>query len=95
MLKMLTMDKYSFECGRWLDINEDDNEIVRELPATGAPIDEPLPCKKNTLRHVQPDVLLHLHVVQRDCNYLVELCFSVSFLSDKVSCHNLHGRCEW
>uniref|UniRef100_A0A3Q3AH36 Lipoxygenase homology PLAT domains 1a n=1 Tax=Kryptolebias marmoratus TaxID=37003 RepID=A0A3Q3AH36_KRYMA len=35
MLKTLTMDKYSFECGRWLDINEDDNEIVRELPATG------------------------------------------------------------
>uniref|UniRef100_M3ZSE1 Lipoxygenase homology PLAT domains 1 n=1 Tax=Xiphophorus maculatus TaxID=8083 RepID=M3ZSE1_XIPMA len=36
LLKTLTMDKYSFECGRWLDINEDDNEIVRELPATGA-----------------------------------------------------------
>uniref|UniRef100_A0A3B3YF21 PLAT domain-containing protein n=1 Tax=Poecilia mexicana TaxID=48701 RepID=A0A3B3YF21_9TELE len=35
LLKTLTMDKYSFECGRWLDINEDDNEIVRELPATG------------------------------------------------------------
>lgn len=46
LLKTLTMDKYSFECGRWLDINEDDNEIVRELPATGALIDEPLPCKK-------------------------------------------------
>uniref|UniRef100_A0A8C9YR90 Lipoxygenase homology PLAT domains 1 n=1 Tax=Sander lucioperca TaxID=283035 RepID=A0A8C9YR90_SANLU len=35
LLKTLTMEKYSFECGRWLDINEDDNEIVRELPATG------------------------------------------------------------
>uniref|UniRef100_A0A3B5AGE5 Lipoxygenase homology domains 1 n=1 Tax=Stegastes partitus TaxID=144197 RepID=A0A3B5AGE5_9TELE len=34
LLKTLTMEKYSFECGRWLDINEDDNEIVRELPAT-------------------------------------------------------------
>ncbi|XP_061589573.1 lipoxygenase homology domain-containing protein 1 [Cololabis saira] len=46
VLKTLTMDKYSFECGRWLDINEDDNEIVRELPATGAVIDEPLPLIK-------------------------------------------------
>lgn len=46
MLKTLTMEKYSFQCGRWLDINEDDNEIVRELPATGALIEEPLPCKK-------------------------------------------------
>ncbi|XP_014324136.2 lipoxygenase homology domain-containing protein 1 [Xiphophorus maculatus] len=46
LLKTLTMDKYSFECGRWLDINEDDNEIVRELPATGALIDEPLPLIK-------------------------------------------------
>ncbi|XP_023816876.1 lipoxygenase homology domain-containing protein 1 [Oryzias latipes] len=46
LLKTLTMEKYSFECGRWLDINEDDNEIVRELPATGAFIDEPLPLIK-------------------------------------------------
>ncbi|XP_051267644.1 lipoxygenase homology domain-containing protein 1 [Dicentrarchus labrax] len=42
LLKTLTMEKYSFQCGRWLDINEDDNEITRELPATGALIDEPL-----------------------------------------------------
>uniref|UniRef100_A0A7N8X6X4 Lipoxygenase homology PLAT domains 1a n=1 Tax=Mastacembelus armatus TaxID=205130 RepID=A0A7N8X6X4_9TELE len=33
LLKSLTVEKYSFECGRWLDVNEDDNEIVRELPA--------------------------------------------------------------
>nr|XP_019938128.1 PREDICTED: lipoxygenase homology domain-containing protein 1 isoform X2 [Paralichthys olivaceus] len=46
LLKTLTMEKYSFECGRWLDINEDDNEIVRELSATGALIDEPLPLIK-------------------------------------------------
>ncbi|XP_061603543.1 lipoxygenase homology domain-containing protein 1 [Phyllopteryx taeniolatus] len=36
LLKTLTTEKYGFECGRWLDVNEDDNEIVRELPATGA-----------------------------------------------------------
>uniref|UniRef100_A0A3Q3FXL6 PLAT domain-containing protein n=1 Tax=Labrus bergylta TaxID=56723 RepID=A0A3Q3FXL6_9LABR len=41
LLKTLTMEKYSFQCGRWLDINEDDNEIVRELPATSKVIDEP------------------------------------------------------
>ncbi|KAG7499250.1 lipoxygenase-likey domain-containing protein 1 isoform X1 [Solea senegalensis] len=46
LLKTLTVEKYSFECGRWLDVNEDDNEIVRELPATGALIDEPLPLIK-------------------------------------------------
>nr|XP_057920226.1 lipoxygenase homology domain-containing protein 1 isoform X2 [Doryrhamphus excisus] len=46
LLKTLTMEKYSFECGRWLDINEDDNEIVRELPATGALCEEPLPLIK-------------------------------------------------
>lgn len=44
-MKPLTKEKYSFECGRWLDINEDDNEIIRDLPATGALIDEPLRCK--------------------------------------------------
>lgn len=46
LLKTLTREKYSFQCGRWLDVNEDDNEIIRELPATGVLIDEPLPCKK-------------------------------------------------
>ncbi|KAG7241182.1 hypothetical protein INR49_025925, partial [Caranx melampygus] len=46
LLKTLTMEEYSFECGRWLDINEDDNEIVRELPATGALIEDPLPLIK-------------------------------------------------
>ncbi|KAM4634346.1 lipoxygenase homology domain-containing protein 1 [Polymixia lowei] len=44
--KTLTKEKYSFECGRWLDINEDDNEIIRELPATGASIPDPLPLIK-------------------------------------------------
>uniref|UniRef100_A0A8C5H2G2 Lipoxygenase homology domain-containing protein 1-like n=1 Tax=Gouania willdenowi TaxID=441366 RepID=A0A8C5H2G2_GOUWI len=35
LLKTLTTEKYKFECNRWLDINEDDNEIIRELPAMG------------------------------------------------------------
>lgn len=48
LLKTLTLEKYSFSCGRWLDINEDDNEIVRELPATGTLIAEPLPCRTQT-----------------------------------------------
>ncbi|XP_075870025.1 lipoxygenase homology domain-containing protein 1 [Nelusetta ayraudi] len=46
LLKTLTTEKYSFTCGRWLDVNEDDNEIVRELPAMGTLIDEPLPLLK-------------------------------------------------
>ena len=45
LMKTLTREKYSFTCGRWLDINEDDNEIIREMPAVGANIPEPLPCK--------------------------------------------------
>ena len=47
-MKTLTKEKFSFDCGRWLDINEDDNEIVREIPATGALVPEPLPCKMET-----------------------------------------------
>lgn len=61
-MKTLTMEKYSFECGRWLDINEDDNEIAREMPATGAFTDEPLPCKTHTKdiksQHRYPDSML-------------------------------------
>ncbi|KAJ3604783.1 hypothetical protein NHX12_026835, partial [Muraenolepis orangiensis] len=44
--KTLTNEKYSFDCGRWLDINEDDNEIIRDIPATGLLIPEPLPLIK-------------------------------------------------
>ena len=47
-MKTLTKEKYSFDCGRWLDINEDDNEIIREIPATGPLVPEPLPCKMET-----------------------------------------------
>uniref|UniRef100_A0A672MKZ3 Lipoxygenase homology domain-containing protein 1-like n=1 Tax=Sinocyclocheilus grahami TaxID=75366 RepID=A0A672MKZ3_SINGR len=40
LMKTLTREKCSFVCNRWLDINEDDNEIVRELPATGKLVPE-------------------------------------------------------
>ena len=28
-------DKYVFKCDKWLSVDEDHHEIVRELPATG------------------------------------------------------------
>lgn len=42
-MKTLTKQKYTFNCGRWLDINEDDNEIVRELAAEGPLVAEVMP----------------------------------------------------
>uniref|UniRef100_A0A3P8XB79 PLAT domain-containing protein n=1 Tax=Esox lucius TaxID=8010 RepID=A0A3P8XB79_ESOLU len=35
LMKTLTKEKFTFPCERWLDSNEDDNELVRELPSTG------------------------------------------------------------
>lgn len=46
LMKTLTKEKYRFPCNRWLDTSEDDNEVVRELPATGDLIQEPLAGKK-------------------------------------------------
>ncbi|XP_016373226.1 lipoxygenase homology domain-containing protein 1 [Sinocyclocheilus rhinocerous] len=46
IMKTLTKETYKFPCERWLDANEDDNEVVRELPATGDLIPEPLPLIK-------------------------------------------------
>ncbi|KAE8636810.1 hypothetical protein XENTR_v10003144 [Xenopus tropicalis] len=46
LLKTLTKEKYTFKCGRWLDLNEDDHEIVRELPGEGPLIDSVLPVVK-------------------------------------------------
>nr|XP_055024965.1 lipoxygenase homology domain-containing protein 1 isoform X1 [Misgurnus anguillicaudatus] len=42
MMKTLLKETYKFPCERWLDTNEDDNEVVRELPATGDLVSEPL-----------------------------------------------------
>nr|XP_015194523.1 PREDICTED: lipoxygenase homology domain-containing protein 1 isoform X1 [Lepisosteus oculatus] len=42
LMKTLTKEKYTFNCGRWLDVNEDDNEIIRELPAQGEIVKDPL-----------------------------------------------------
>ncbi|KAL2092882.1 hypothetical protein ACEWY4_012680 [Coilia grayii] len=41
-MKTLTKEMYKFPCERWLDTNEDDNEVVREIPAMGDEISEPL-----------------------------------------------------
>ncbi|XP_033890281.3 lipoxygenase homology domain-containing protein 1-like [Acipenser ruthenus] len=46
LLKTLSKEKYTFNCGRWLDMNEDDNEIIRELPAEGLLVKKPLPIVK-------------------------------------------------
>ncbi|WAR01120.1 LOXH1-like protein, partial [Mya arenaria] len=39
-------EKYAFECNRWLADDEDDFSIVRELPAQGPGIKNPLPLEK-------------------------------------------------
>lgn len=38
-----TKREYVFYCNRWLATDEDDNQILRELPATGEGIKKPLP----------------------------------------------------
>ncbi|KAL2100047.1 hypothetical protein ACEWY4_004441 [Coilia grayii] len=45
-MNMLTKERYKFECGRWLAITEEDEEIIRELPATGPLVQSPLPLMK-------------------------------------------------
>ena len=45
MENMSTKEKYTFNCGRWLAKDEDDGAIVREIPAEGPGIKNPLPCK--------------------------------------------------
>jgi len=45
MENMTTKKHYSFECGRWLARNEDDGEVIRELPAEGEDIKHPEPRK--------------------------------------------------
>ncbi|KAG9266056.1 lipoxygenase homology domain-containing protein 1 [Astyanax mexicanus] len=42
LMKLINREKYNFTCNRWLDINEDDQEIIRELPATGVHVPNPL-----------------------------------------------------
>lgn len=81
LLKTLTMEKYSFTCGRWLDVNEDDNEIVRELPAMGSLIDEPLPRESISMQACHAAFLTVSCVTQRTS----PLCHSA-----KISCDHMH-----
>uniref|UniRef100_A0A4W3HXD2 Lipoxygenase homology PLAT domains 1 n=1 Tax=Callorhinchus milii TaxID=7868 RepID=A0A4W3HXD2_CALMI len=46
LLKSLTQEKYDFKCNRWLDMNEDDHEIIRELTAEGPLVPNVLPVLK-------------------------------------------------
>ena len=43
---MATQKRYTFNCGRWLAEDEDDGEIVRELPAEGDDIKKVQPGEK-------------------------------------------------
>uniref|UniRef100_A0A4W3I0Q9 Lipoxygenase homology PLAT domains 1 n=1 Tax=Callorhinchus milii TaxID=7868 RepID=A0A4W3I0Q9_CALMI len=44
--RSLTQEKYDFKCNRWLDMNEDDHEIIRELTAEGPLVPNVLPVLK-------------------------------------------------
>ena len=53
MENMATQKRYTFNCGRWLAEDEDDGEIVRELPAEGDDIKKVQPGEKWTLFSVE------------------------------------------
>lgn len=42
MENLVTHDRYIFPCSRWLSKKEEDKQIVRELPAQGPGIKQPL-----------------------------------------------------
>lgn len=46
MENLKTNKRYVFRCGRWLSKDDDDKQIIRELPAEGPEIKRPLPVTK-------------------------------------------------
>lgn len=82
IMKTLTKETYKFPCERWLDANEDDNEVVRELPATGALIPEPL---TRTLSRIIIIVIYKMISLSNG-----HFCFS----SYQVSHHSVHREHE-
>lgn len=68
LLKTLTKEKYSFNCGRWLDINEDDNEIVRELPAEGSLVTEVMPGETHRLHAIERNLFCMRDAQTYQCN---------------------------
>ena len=42
---MSSKDRYTFVCNKWLAEDEDDGEIIREIPAEGPGIKKPQPGK--------------------------------------------------
>lgn len=52
---MDTKERYLFRCNRWLARDEDDHEIIRELPAEGDSIKKPLPVEKYEVEVITGD----------------------------------------
>lgn len=79
-MKTLTKEKYKFPCGRWLDTNEDDNEVVRELPAMGDSIAEPLPGMSMHLHSPRPAALQN--IIRSN---LMALCYPSAVIKYRVT----------
>lgn len=78
-MKTLTKEKYKFSCERWLDTHEDDNEVVRELPASGDLVSESLPCTCRQSR--------------QECDYLENLQVKLSELTQALEITRLGEMC--
>lgn len=58
MENVMTKEKYTFKCGRWLSVDEDDYSTVREMPAEGPLVKKPLALVKYTVE-VYTGKILH------------------------------------
>uniref|UniRef100_H2ZAW6 PLAT domain-containing protein n=1 Tax=Ciona savignyi TaxID=51511 RepID=H2ZAW6_CIOSA len=48
-------DLYTFKCGKWLDTNEGDGEVIREIPSTGPGVKRPQPLVRYSVSVVTGD----------------------------------------
>lgn len=65
LMNTLTKDKYNFNCNRWLDAFEDDNETVREMTAEGPAVRRIMGSKCSSAVHPGEAVELLLGMLMR------------------------------
>lgn len=75
-----TGSKYSFKCGRWLSLKEDDKSTIRELPAIGEGI---VPLPGNIYSDEEQFSLFKLFIIS-----LVLITCSVTCYGQSINMHD-------
>lgn len=89
MENVATKEKYTFKCGRWLAVDEDDHSTVREMPAEGPLVKKLLACKFYIHTAIQINIS---HALFQICKIEYDDLFEM--VNETLICDNKLAACK-